>query len=395
MFNGFIKLFIKNANDTENPIVRKKYGILSSITGIIINFFLSLTKIITGALTGAISVLSDGINNLSDAGSSIITLLGFKLSSKKPDKDHPFGHGRIEYFAGLVVSVLIAVVGVTLFTESLDKIIHFTETESVDKKLFIITCVVLGVSILFKLWMALFYKYVGKKINSVAIGATSSDSLSDCISTAVVLICSVLTLYVKDFSIDGVAGIVVSVFIFITGVKSTFEIIGLLLGKAPDPELVKDIATFVTNYDKNVVGVHDLMLHDYGPGRKILILHVEVPADGDIMKLHDLIDNIECSLEEKFNCQTTIHMDPVVVNNERVNSLKEKLKEIVKELDENFNIHDIRMNEGDTHANLIFDLVVTHETKLKDKEINEYIKKKIKEYDPKINAVIKIEYSMV
>ncbi|MBQ0099020.1 MAG: cation-efflux pump, partial [Firmicutes bacterium] len=225
--------------------------------------------------------------------------------------------------------------------------------------------------------------------------ATSRDSLTDCISTFVVLICTILSLVVKSVPIDGIAGIIVSLFIFYTGIKSVLEIINILIGGAPDQDLIKDIAEFVKGFDKNVVGIHDLMLHDYGPGRQILVLHVEVPAEGNIMELHDLIDNIEESLADKFNVLATIHMDPVYTNNERVTTLKEKTKEIVNGIDENFTIHDFRMNEGDTHANLIFDLVKTFDTKLTDNEIIDIVESELKKYDEKLHAVIKIESPLV
>lgn len=395
MFKKFVSCFVKNADDVENPAVRKKYGSLSGIVGIIINVILSLSKIIVGLVVGAISVVSDGINNLSDAGSSVITLVGFKLSNKKPDKEHPFGHGRMEYFAGLIVSIIIIVVAIELFIESLGKVINLETMESTSNTLMIITCAILVFSIIAKLWLALFNNYVGKKIKSVAITSTSKDSISDCVSTSVVLVCSILSMFIVNVPIDGIGGIIVSIFIFYTGLRSTLEVLNLLIGSAPDQELIKDISDYVENYDKNVVGIHDLMLHDYGPGRKFLMLHVEVPASGDIMTLHDLIDNIETGVNEKFNLLTTIHMDPVVVDSERVTELKKVLVDIVKELDENFSIHDFRMNEGDTHANLIFDLVITHETKLTHKEIISYIESRIKAYDKNLNVVAKIEYSMV
>lgn len=391
----FVGCFIKNADNTLDPSVRKQYGNLSGITGIVINIFLSVLKIVIGVLVGAISVVSDGINNLSDAGSSVITLIGFKLSSKKPNKDHPFGYGRIEYFAGLIVSVVIVVVAVELFIESLNKIISKESLSFESNTVLIITCVILIISILLKFCMAFLNRYIGKKIKSVAIEATSRDSISDCISTFVVLVSTVLSLAVKSVPIDGIAGVVVSLFIFYTGIKSTLEIVDLLIGTAPDKDFIKEIADYVINYDKNVVGIHDLMFHDYGPGRKVLILHVEVPADGNIMELHDLIDNIEKSLSEKFNLLATIHMDPVVVNSERVSTLKEVIKNIVTGIDENFSIHDFRMNEGETHANIIFDLVMTYESKLSQKEVAETVSKKVKEYDEKLNAVINVEYPLV
>ena len=282
MFGWLTKIFIKDRDNTSDPHVRESYGKLTGITGIILNIILCASKIVTGLITGAISVVSDGINNLSDAASSIITLVGFKLSAKKPDKEHPFGHGRMEYFAGLLVSLIILLVAFELFSESLQNIIDGTVPSFASENVRIITICVLGASILVKLWMALFNRYCGKKINSVAMQATAADSATDCISTAVVLVCTVLTAFVGNFPIDAIAGIVVAIFIFYTGIKSVKSILDLLLGKAPDPELVREIADYVVNFDSNIVGVHDLIVHDYGPGRKMITLHAEVPAEGNM-----------------------------------------------------------------------------------------------------------------
>ncbi len=391
----FISLFIKNSENVDDEKVRKQYGNLSGIMGIILNVFMSALKITVGAITGAISVLSDGVNNLSDAGSSVITLLGFKLSNKKPDKHHPYGHGRLEYFAGLIVSMIIIFIGVELFTSSINKISSGEILSFNSDLVFIVTVGVLFISILIKLWMFLFNRYSGKKIKSALLIATSMDSITDCVSTFVVLICTIISKFYTGFSIDGVAGILVSLFICYTGLKSVKDIVDVFIGSAPDPELVNKIADYVLNFDKRVVGIHDFMLHDYGPGRKIIILHVEVPSDGDILELHDMIDNIEKGLETEFNAMATIHLDPVITNNERVKELKELCIKIIKELDENFTLHDFRMNEGETHANLIFDVVITHETKLSNEYIKEEINKKVKEYDSKLACVINVEYSYV
>ncbi len=395
MFDKYIKTFIKNAEDVENPEVRQKYGKLAGITGIILNVFMSVMKICAGVITGAISIISDGVNNLSDAGSSVITLLGFKLSAKKPDKGHPFGHGRMEYFSGLAVSIVIIMVAVSLFSDSIQKVIGGVVPDIGSDTVFFVTAGILFLSILIKLWMAAFNRYAGKKISSVAMEATFFDSVSDCISTLVVLICLILSRFVVDFPIDGIAGISVSLFIAYTGVRSVSDVASVLLGKAPDPKLVKEIEEYVKNYDQRVVGIHDLMLHDYGPGRKIIMLHTEVPAEGNIMELHDMVDNIENGLEEKFNCVATIHMDPVTTTSERVNSLKASCKEIVRSIDPKFDIHDFRVVEGDTHSNLIFDVLLTHETALSVEQVKAEVEKKVKELDPKLNAKVKAEYPLV
>ncbi len=395
MFGWLTKIFIKDRDNTSDPHVRESYGKLTGITGIILNIILCASKIVTGLITGAISVVSDGINNLSDAASSIITLVGFKLSAKKPDKEHPFGHGRMEYFAGLLVSLIILLVAFELFSESLQNIIDGTVPSFASENVRIITICVLGASILVKLWMALFNRYCGKKINSVAMQATAADSATDCISTAVVLVCTVLTAFVGNFPIDAIAGIVVAIFIFYTGIKSVKSILDLLLGKAPDPELVREIADYVVNFDSNIVGVHDLIVHDYGPGRKMITLHAEVPAEGNMVQLHEIIDSIERGLAEHYNCLATIHMDPVVTTSERVNMLKAKCVEIVKSIDPGFSVHDFRVSEGKEHSNVIFDVVLTRDTRLTNAQIEAIIRRKLAEYDKTLCPVVEFDLPFV
>lgn len=395
MFKKFVNLFIKNPDDVKNPAVREKYGRLSGVTGIIVNMLMSAAKITAGVLTGAISILSDGINNLSDAGTSVVSILGFKLSNKKPDKQHPFGHGRFEYFAGLAVSIVILVVAFQLFTESISKIVGREVPEVTSGAVFTVTLCILAASVFAKIFLAGLNRYVGKKINSVALEATFFDCISDCVSTAVVLASVVLSAVLKDVPIDGYAGVIVSLFIAYTGIRSLKDIADVLLGKAPARELVKEIAAYVKNFDDRIVGIHDIMLHDYGPGRKILVLHAEVPAEGNVMELHDMIDNVERGLEEKFNCLATIHMDPVVTTSERVNELKIVCRDIVKSIDPDFDIHDFRMNEGKTHANLIFDVLMTYESKLCPKEVEKLVSDKVREYDDKLTAKVKAEYPLV
>ena len=395
MFGWLTKIFIKDRDNTSDPHVRESYGKLTGITGIILNIILCASKIVTGLITGAISVVSDGINNLSDAASSIITLVGFKLSAKKPDKEHPFGHGRMEYFAGLLVSLIILLVAFELFSESLQNIIDGTVPSFASENVRIITICVLGASILVKLWMALFNRYCGKKINSVAMQATAADSATDCISTAVVLVCTVLTAFVGNFPIDAIAGIVVAIFIFYTGIKSVKSILDLLLGKAPDPELVREIADYVVNFDSNIVGVHDLIVHDYGPGRKMITLHAEVPAEGKMVQLHEIIDSIERGLAEHYNCLATIHMDPVVTTSERVNMLKAKCVEIVKSIDPGFSVHDFRVSEGKEHSNVIFDVVLTRDTRLTNAQIEAIIRRKLAEYDKTLCPVVEFDLPFV
>ncbi len=395
MLNFLIRRCIKDSENTESEAVRAAYGRFAGIFGIFFNLLLSGAKILIGTLSGAISILSDGLNNLSDAASSIITLFGFKLAGKKPDKEHPFGHGRMEYLAGLLVSAMILVVAFQLFRDSLDKVIA-GEATSLERGLFgYITLGVLLLSIGMKLLMALFNRRIGKKINSAALEATALYCRADGISTAVVLLSMLLSLFIEDFPIDGLAGLFVSLFIAYTGIRSVKEIATLLLGQAPDGELVAKIGEYVEGYDERVVGIHDLVLHDYGPGRKILILHVEVPAEGNILELHDMIDNIEAGLAEQFSCIATIHMDPVITKSARLSELKEMCQEIVASIDPALSLHDFRMNEGATHANLIFDVVVPLDSPLELSAVAREVGRLVREKDPSLAAVVKAEYSFV
>ncbi len=395
MFSFLTKIFIKNRDDVNNPEVREKYGRLTGVVGLILNALLCASKITVGTLTGAISVVSDGINNLSDGASSLITLIGFRLSAKKPDKEHPFGHGRMEYFAGLCVSLIILVVAFELLMQSIEKIVGGVVPSYESETVRIVTICVLGASILVKLWMALFNRYCGKKINSVAMQATVTDSLSDCVSTAVVLICCIIAPYVGKVPVDAIAGIVVSLFIGYTGVQSVRGILDLLLGSAPDPVLVKEIADYVQNYDKRIVGVHDLIVHDYGPGRKMITVHVEVPAEGNMVELHEIVDNIERGLAENYNCLATIHMDPVATTSERVNALKAECERIIKEIDPEFALHDFRIVDGKSHVNVIFDVVIPRDGKYCEKQVREIIEKKLKDLDPLLCPIIEFDYPFV
>lgn len=393
MFDKFIGKFVKNAEDVENPQVRERYGVFSGLTGIILNALLSLAKIITGALTGAISIVTDGVNNLSDAASSVVTLLGFKLAGKKADKRHPFGHGRMEYFAGLTVSVIIIIVAAELLKSSIEKIVAGEVVKYSSDAAFAVSLSVLAVSVLVKLWMTLFNAEIAKKIDSVANKATALDSLSDCAATSLVIICAVISRFVTGVPLDGIAGVLVSLFIAYTGLSSLKSVADLLIGVAPDPELVREVTDFALAFDKEkITGVHDLIINDYGPGRKIIVLHAEVPASGNVMQLHDAIDNLENALSEKFGCMAVIHMDPVDNESERVTRLKELVVSVVKDLDESYRVHDFRMNEGDTHANLIFDLVVPYGDTRSEDEIRRYIAERVAKVEPTCVTKCKIEH---
>ena len=349
------KIFIKNHDDVTNPAVRKAYGMLCSLTGIFLNVLLFAGKYIAGTLVGSIAVTADAFNNLSDAGSSVITLLGFRMAAKKPDPGHPFGHGRIEYLSGVAVSLIIIVVGVQLGLESIDKIIS---PEPVDAGL--VPMLVLVASICVKGYMFAYNRGIGRKINSPGMSATALDSLSDCIATGVVLISMLLARF-ADVNIDGWGGAAVAVFIIFSGFKAAKETLSPLLGNPPDPQLVRDITDIVMSHPE-VLNVHDLIVHDYGPGRLMISLHAEVPGDGDIYALHDAIDTAEYELQQKLGCSAVIHMDPVSPDGTKTAHMREELAEAAKAIDPRLTIHDFRIVDGPTHTNVIFDAVLPNDS---------------------------------
>lgn len=378
------KFFINDYKNYKDLTVRRNYGILGSITGIFLNICLFIGKYFAGVISGSIAITADAFNNLSDAGSSIITLLGFKLSSKKSDPDHPFGHGRIEYLSGLGVSVIILFMGYELIKSSIEDIIHPKLIDTGNISIIILLC-----SILVKLYMFFYNRKIGKKISSTAMKATALDSLTDSIATFVVLL-SMLLLRFADINIDGYSGIVVALFILYAGFNSAKDTISPLLGQAPEPEFVEQIEKIVMAHDE-ILGIHDLVVHDYGPGRVMISLHGEVSGDGDIFVIHDLIDRIENELNEKLNCEAVIHMDPVAVNDEQVKEMKLKTSELVKQINKEITIHDFRMVTGPTHTNIIFDAVVPHDLSITDKEVKEKIQNLVHETYDNFYAVVKID----
>lgn len=388
MTDLLIKLFIKENKKQDDPKVRGEYATLASGTGITVNIFLSIVKLIVGLIANSISIVSDALNNITDIGSSLVTMIGFKLSQKSSDKDHPWGHGRMEYITGFIVDMLIILVGFELFKSSIDKIIH-PELPNINT----ITIILLVVAIFAKLWLFLFYKKIAQIIDSAALKGAAYDSISDTISTTAVLASAIVARF-AGVSIDGFVSLLVSIFILITGFKATKEMIDMLIGTAPDKEFVKDIYKFVERY-KEIVGIHDIMIHDYGPGRKIVSFHAEVPADGNICEVHDIIDGIEQDMFKKFGCITTIHMDPIVVDDEEINNMKKTVERVVKGINENFSIHDFRMTNGGKRVNVIFDLVVPFDEKVDFKELEKEVKTKIHNLDNKYYAVINIENSYV
>ncbi len=364
--------FIKNKDDVKNPKVRQQYGMLCGIVGILLNILLFFGKFLAGTISKSISITADAFNNLSDAGSSVITLIGFRMSGAEPDVDHPFGHGRIEYISGLIVSGAILIMAFELMKSSVGKIIHPKPVE-----FSILAAVILIVSICVKLYMAYYNHRIGKKIESAAMGATATDSLSDSCATTVVLIAAIVG-KLTGLQIDGYCGVLVGIFIFYAGISAARDTLNPLLGQPPEDEFVEQIEELVMKYPE-VSGIHDLIVHDYGPGRMMISLHAEVPAEGDILKLHDVVDNIEHELRNELKCEAVIHMDPVVTGDEKVNKMKAQMKEVLKEIDARISMHDFRVVIGPTHTNLIFDIVVPFGYKVKDEELIEIIQKRTKE----------------
>lgn len=386
MITCLAKFWIRESDSEEKK--RRVYGTLGAVVGIFLNICLFAGKYLAGFLSGSIAIMADAFNNLSDAGSSFISLIGFVFSGKKPDLDHPFGHGRIEYLAGLGVSFLILLMGVELAKNSVQKILH-----PVSVQISTLSIAVLSASILVKLYMAYYNHAIGKKIRSATMAATATDSLSDAAATTVVLL-AMLFLAVTGINIDGYCGILVAVFILAAGIGAAKETVSPLLGQAPDPEFVKEIKELVMQHEE-VLGIHDMAVHDYGPGRVMVSLHAEVSGDGNIYELHDLIDRIERELKEKLHCETVIHMDPIDVGNEKTVEMKEEMVKLVKAIDERLTIHDFRMVTGTTHHNMIFDVVIPADFKLSQEELKDIIQKKVWEKWPDYYVVIDVDIAYV
>ncbi len=361
MITLLARLFIKDRDRVQDAAVRRAYGMLCSLTGIGLNVLLFFGKYLAGQLSGSIAMTADAFNNLSDAGSSVITLLGFRMAAKKPDPGHPFGHGRIEYLSGVAVSLIIIVVGVQLGIESVHKIM---EPEAVDAGL--VPMLVLVASICVKGYMFAYNRGIGRKINSPGMSATAVDSLSDCIATGVVLISMLLARF-ANINADGWGGAAVAAFIIFSGFRAAKETLSPLLGNPPDAQLVKDITDIVLSHPE-VMNVHDLIVHDYGPGRLMVSLHAEVPGDGDIYALHDAIDTIEYELESKLGCAAVIHMDPISPDGTKTAHMRDELAEAVKAIDPRLSIHDFRIVDGPTHTNVIFDAVLPNDSALTEDE---------------------------
>ena len=381
------KIFVKDHKNTTDPHVRTAYGTLVSSVGILLNLLLFAAKFLVGTLFGAVSIVADAVNNLSDAGSQIISLISFRISAKPADREHPFGHARIEYVASMIVSFLILYIGLDLLMESINKILH----PQLPEKSWLAVWVLLG-SILLKLWLALFNLKIGKRIHSSVMKATAQDSLSDVLSTTGVLIATLLLLLFSDMTLnlDAYMGVIVAALILVAGLKILNETKNSILGEAPADEIVEMIHQTVAKYD-GVIGIHDLIVHNYGPGHVIAALHVEVDGKVDIFVSHDMIDNIERDLRKNCNIEATIHLDPVVTDDERINSLKPQVQAAVAEIDPSLRIHDFRFVEGTTHTNLIFDIATPFEVKVSDEEIKRQVADKISRLDPSYFTVITVD----
>lgn len=384
MTNILLRLFIKNCEDTQNPAVRSSIGKLAGLTGIVCNCLLTVLKLVIGLLVGSMAIIADGVNNLSDAASSLTTLLGFRMAQRPADKQHPYGHARYEYLSGLAVAALILLIGAELVKSSIAKIIN---PEPID--ISAATIALLAASVAVKLWMSGFYKTLGKKINSTALYATSVDSRNDVISTCAVLL-GCLVNYLFGLNIDGYVGLAVAIFILYSSVGIAKDTISPLLGQQADDELVDKITELVLSHEK-VLGVHDLLVHDYGPGRCYASAHVELSADEDPMACHDIIDDIECDVLEKMNVHFVIHYDPVVQNDAEQNEMRRTVGEIIRELNPAFSIHDFRIVRGSAQSKLVFDLAVPYSMMEKKKEIKERIDAALNERGKKYITIIRFD----
>lgn len=364
------RMFINEEQDKAK--IRQSYGVLCGVVGILLNVLLFLGKFFAGLISNSIAITADAFNNLSDAGSSFVTMIGFKLAGAKPDPEHPFGHGRMEYVSGLVVSAAILLMAYELIRDSISKILHPEETE-----FSVLVVVILAVSIAVKLYMVYYNRRIGEQIDSAAMKATAMDSLSDSCATGVVLGATLVGHY-TELQIDGWCGILVALFIFYAGIQAAKETLNPLLGQPPEESFVQEIQQIVLEHEE-ICGIHDLIVHDYGPGRQMISLHAEVPAEGNMLEIHDVIDNVENELRTKLGCEATIHMDPIITTDEHVRRLKERITAVVKSIDERLSIHDFRMVSGPTHTNLIFDVIVPFKFRLADEELTAEIQKKITE----------------
>ena len=388
MIEFLARVFIRHRDGLSPSALRQAYGQLCGAVGIGLNLLLFAGKLFAGTISGSIAITADAFNNLSDAGSSVVTLLGFRLAGRKPDPEHPFGHGRMEYISGLAVAGLILLMGVELGKSSLKKILSPEEIVSSP-----LVLAILAVSVAVKLYMFYYNRSIGRKIKSAAMSATATDSLSDAVSTTAVLIATLVG-QLTGLNIDGWVGLLVALFILFSAYKAAKETLSPLLGQTPDPEFVDRIEQIVLSYPE-VLNVHDLIVHDYGPGRMMISLHAEVSADGDLLQLHDVIDNAEHRLKKELGCMAVIHMDPIITNDAHTDALRMAVAEKVKSIDPRLTIHDFRTVPGSTHTNLIFDVVVPYDVKLTADEVRRRIGALVKELDENYFAVVQIDNSYV
>lgn len=371
-----------------DPKVRGRYASIASFTGIFLNILLFAGKLTMGIIAGSVAIIADACNNISDAGSAVVTLIGFRLANKPVDKEHPLGHGRLEYVSGFIVDMLIILVGFELLTSSIEKI-----GSKALPTVGVATYIILGAAIAVKLGLFIFYRKIATKINSSALKASAFDSLCDCVATTLVLV-SAIVAQVWQLPIDGWAGIIVAAFIMFTGIKAAKETIDLLLGSPPDKQFIDSIYDFTKDYPR-IVGIHDVIVHDYGPGRQIVSFHAEVPADEDINIAHEEVDKLERDMHQKFGCIVTIHLDPIVLNDPLVNEMHEVAKRAAKAVDESFSIHDFRMTIGEESVNVIFDLLIPTDCKMKTEDAETAVAAKIREEKPNTFCVIRVEHPFV
>lgn len=388
MINFIITCFIKDYENVSDPGVREKYGTTSSIVGIIINILLSLSKIVIGTIFNSIAVMADGVNNLSDAGSSVITLVGFKISGKPADEGHPFGHARIEYLTGLILGVAILLVGVELIKSSFNKIMNPVPTIYSSAMI-----IVLVISIIMKFWISHFYKKIADKISSATIKAASTDSRNDVISTSVVLLSVIISKF-TGIEIDGYMGVLVALFILYSGVDILRDILNPILGEMPAPDFIDKIEKKILSYE-GIINIHDLVVHNYGPNRYFATVHAEVDAKEDILKSHDMIDNIERDFARDLDINLVIHLDPIITSDNEINQLRCMTGKIVKSIDDKLSMHDFRVVRGETHTNLIFDVVIPVGYEIKSNELIEKIEKAVKEENKDYYAVVTIDKNYV
>lgn len=382
------RIFLKNIDEEKPDAKRRSYGILCGVVGIILNAFLFMGKFLAGTISGSIAITADAFNNLSDAGSSVVSLVGFKLAGQKADPEHPFGHGRLEYVSGLVIAMAILMMAVELIKSSFDKILHPGEISGSP-----LVFAILIASIAVKMYMVYYNRSIGKRIDSASMKATATDSLSDCVATTAVLI-STLVSNITGLKIDGWCGLLVGFFVLWAGIQAARDTISPLLGQPPSEEFVAQIGEIVNSH-KDIEGMHDLIVHDYGPGRVMVSLHAEVPASGDILALHDTIDHIENEIGTKLNCQAVIHMDPIVTDDAYTSEIKAAVRSIVKEYDDKLTMHDFRMVPGPTHTNVIFDVVLPMGYKVPTAEVRKELQRRINAWNNTMFAVIHMDVSYI